>query len=245
MPSLRPPPKSGFRSTQQLEKWHLEAPDYFYVAICLLDRPGRPQQARGIPQQVVTAGQLGTQALPLTVLGMLEMWPEDTGKRMPLPVATQGDVVPGFLSISGALKPVLLCLPSRHRSLGGGLGGEPPGVQVGSSGQLQASLHRRESSAPRESTGFLLVTRPRGPCRRLTENCQSKIQLLCRNYDHQSSEKGTRIPREEDGRKERGNVQSFLFAHNLFITQEREQEIGGLWVDAGCCGGAHSETPRL
>lgn len=31
---------------------------------------------------------------------------------MPLPVAAQGDVVPGFLSISGALRPALLCLPS-------------------------------------------------------------------------------------------------------------------------------------
>lgn len=40
-------------------------------------------------------------------------------------------------------------------------------MRVGSSGQLRASLHRREGAAPRESTGLLLVTRPRDPCRRL------------------------------------------------------------------------------
>ncbi|CAI9164689.1 unnamed protein product [Rangifer tarandus platyrhynchus] len=44
---------------QQPAKWYLEAPDYFYAAICILGQAWRAAAARGIPRQVVTAGQLG------------------------------------------------------------------------------------------------------------------------------------------------------------------------------------------
>ncbi|CAN0198899.1 unnamed protein product [Rangifer tarandus platyrhynchus] len=44
---------------EQPAKWYLEAPDYFYAAICILGQAWRAAAARGIPRQVVTAGQLG------------------------------------------------------------------------------------------------------------------------------------------------------------------------------------------
>lgn len=37
---------SGFGSIEQPAKWYLEAPDYFYAAICILARPGGQQQPK-------------------------------------------------------------------------------------------------------------------------------------------------------------------------------------------------------
>lgn len=69
---------SGSCSREQLGRWHLEAQDYFYVAIC--PRPGlagsdRPKESRG---RWETPGQLRMHGpAPRAVLGRLEMWCED------------------------------------------------------------------------------------------------------------------------------------------------------------------------
>nr|XP_031294770.1 uncharacterized protein LOC105086477 [Camelus dromedarius] len=69
---------SGSCSREQLGRWHLEAQDYFYMAIC--PRPGlagsdRPKESRG---RWETPGQLRMHGpAPRAVLGRLEMWCED------------------------------------------------------------------------------------------------------------------------------------------------------------------------
>lgn len=86
---------SGFRSTEQPAKWYLEAPDYFYAAICILGQAWRAAAAQGIPRQVVTAGQLG--------LGPARDCPEDAANVSRGPLRATWCPAP---STSAALRPV-------------------------------------------------------------------------------------------------------------------------------------------